>query len=245
MNIRINYGIKTGCNEAFIINESKRQELLANCKDADERARTDKLIRPILRGRDIRRNGYDWGGVYCILAYYGFHDVAKQYPAIYAHLQQYETALKNRGQVRYTSSGKPKLNAEYPGQHHWLELDNNPRKEYMDDFTKQRFIWTAVNSEYRFAALSDEIFYNNSIFHGVSDLATGIASYMNTKAMRYYLQLATSEGYQYGGKEMIGNIPIYSKLKNKHYTDEDIYSLLGFTEDEINAISSFDNSNES
>lgn len=43
--IQINYGIKTGFNDAFIISTEKRNEILANCKNADERQRTDELIR--------------------------------------------------------------------------------------------------------------------------------------------------------------------------------------------------------
>lgn len=46
--IQINYGIKTGYNEAFIISTEKRNEILANCKDADERKRMAELIRPYL-----------------------------------------------------------------------------------------------------------------------------------------------------------------------------------------------------
>ena len=48
-----NYGIKTGFNQAFIIDEQKRTEILPNCTNAAERKRTDELLRPILRGRDI------------------------------------------------------------------------------------------------------------------------------------------------------------------------------------------------
>ena len=44
--IQINYGIKTGFNDAFIISTEKRNEILANCKDEDERQRTADLIRP-------------------------------------------------------------------------------------------------------------------------------------------------------------------------------------------------------
>ena len=54
--IQINYGIKTGFNDAFIISTEKRNEILANCQTEDERTRTAELIRPILRGRDIQRN---------------------------------------------------------------------------------------------------------------------------------------------------------------------------------------------
>ena len=44
--IQINYGIKTGYNEAFIISTEKREEILANCQSEDECERTAELIRP-------------------------------------------------------------------------------------------------------------------------------------------------------------------------------------------------------
>ena len=53
--IQINYGIKTGYNDAFIIDTEKREAILANCQTEEERKRTAELIRPILRGRDIKR----------------------------------------------------------------------------------------------------------------------------------------------------------------------------------------------
>ena len=49
--IQINYGIKTGFNDAFIISTEKRNEILSNCRSDEERSRTEELIRPILRGR--------------------------------------------------------------------------------------------------------------------------------------------------------------------------------------------------
>ena len=49
--IQINYGIKTGFNDAFIIDSAKRNEILNACQCEDERQRTAELIRPILRGR--------------------------------------------------------------------------------------------------------------------------------------------------------------------------------------------------
>ncbi|GAA8366268.1 class I SAM-dependent DNA methyltransferase [Helicobacter pylori] len=60
--IQINYGIKTGANEAFIIPTEKRDAILKNCDDAQkdekgmsERERTIELIKPILRGKDINK----------------------------------------------------------------------------------------------------------------------------------------------------------------------------------------------
>ena len=64
--IQINYGIKTGYNDAFIISTEKRDEILSNCQTEEERARTAELIRPILRGRDIKRYGYNWANLWLI-----------------------------------------------------------------------------------------------------------------------------------------------------------------------------------
>jgi len=65
--VKIYYGIKTGLNEAFIIDSDKRQEILDNCKDEDERRRTESIIKPILRGRDIKRYYYEWAGLWVIV----------------------------------------------------------------------------------------------------------------------------------------------------------------------------------
>lgn len=64
--IQINYGIKTGFNDAFIISTEKRNEILTNCQSEEERERTAELIRPILRGRDIKRYGYNWADLWLV-----------------------------------------------------------------------------------------------------------------------------------------------------------------------------------
>ena len=103
--INIYRGILTGFNDAFIISEEKKKEILANCLDEDERKRTDELIRPILRGRDIRRYGYDWAGLYLINTHNGVKERGKvkipriqikDYPAIKKHLDEYWEQIKDR-----------------------------------------------------------------------------------------------------------------------------------------------------
>ena len=99
--IQINYGIKTGFNDAFIVTTEKRDEILANCQTEEERIRTDELIRPILRGRDIKRYGYDWADLWIINTHNGIKgklprvDV-NEYPAIKAHLDQYWDKISTR-----------------------------------------------------------------------------------------------------------------------------------------------------
>ena len=99
--IQINYGIKTGFNDAFIISTEKRNEILANCKTEDERQRTAELIRPILRGRDIKRYGYVDNGLYLINTHNGVKGKFPRieiddYPAVKAHLDQYWDRIATR-----------------------------------------------------------------------------------------------------------------------------------------------------
>ena len=84
--IQINYGIKTGYNEAFIIDTAKREEILSNCETEKERQRTAELIRPILRGRDIKRYGYEWANLYLIATFPARHYDIEKYPAVKKYL---------------------------------------------------------------------------------------------------------------------------------------------------------------
>ena len=95
--IQINYGIKTGFNDAFIITSEKRNEILSNCATEDERKKTDELIRPILRGRDIKRYGYEWAELYLIATFPARHYDINQYPAVKQYLLSfaYEYLLQN------------------------------------------------------------------------------------------------------------------------------------------------------
>lgn len=99
--INIYRGVLTGCNKAFIISTEKRNEILSNCKDDDERARTAELIRPILRGRDIKRYSYNWAGLWLINTHNGVKGKMPRidinyYPAVKQHLDQYWNAISTR-----------------------------------------------------------------------------------------------------------------------------------------------------
>ncbi|GAA9540555.1 class I SAM-dependent DNA methyltransferase [Helicobacter pylori] len=103
--IQINYGIKTGANEAFIITTEKREEILNACKTQEERKRTEALIKPILRGKDIKRYSYEWAGEWVINTHNGYTsnlkfkippiDIAK-YPATKAHLDAHWDTIATR-----------------------------------------------------------------------------------------------------------------------------------------------------
>jgi len=151
--IQINYGIKTGCNEAFIIDEAKRAEILSNCQSGDERERTEAIIRPILRGRDIRRYGYDWAGLYIVYIPWHFplhldptitgaSEKAEEafktsYPSVYNHLEGYKDILKKRNQ---TETG---IRYEWYALQRW-------GANYWEEFEKPKIVWKRIGSILRF-----------------------------------------------------------------------------------------------
>ena len=144
--ISINYGIKTGCNEAFIISTARRDEILAArrdeilaaCRDEDERRRTAELIRPILRGRDIKRYGYEWAELWVIAARLE-SDIPNKYPAICEHLKQY----KGKGKLGDNSTTKV-------FQRPWWAWMQEP-VNYWEDFDKPKIVWGEISDRSKFA----------------------------------------------------------------------------------------------
>ena len=245
-NVSISYGIKTGCNEAFVIDKRKRQEILDSCSGLEERERTDAIIRPILRGRDIKKGSYEWASLYCILAYYGFHNDIKAYPAVFDHLKQFEVPLKKRGQVRYTSSGKPKIGVKYPGQHHWLELDNNPRKEYMDDFDRQKILYSEIVRFPQFF-LDDEKFVPEATSFMLSgEHLEYLVDYLNSPIVAWIFKTFYAggglgeSGFRYKKKFLV-NLPIPRSF-DVDITESSIAESYHLTDVEISFISSSLNS---
>ena len=130
--ISINYGIKTGCNEAFIINKAKRDELIAKDKKSVE------IIRPILRGRDIARYQANFSDLYLINTHNGIPSKnippikVEKYPAIKKHLDRYLEKIKNREDQGITPY-------------------NLRSCAYMDDFSKRKIIWGEISDKPKFA----------------------------------------------------------------------------------------------
>jgi len=97
--VNINYGVKTGLNEAFIIDSKTRDKILSTCI-GDEREQTQKLIRPILRGRDIKRYDYEWAGLWLINIHNGYGTEPRinidNFPKLKLYLEKFEPKLSNR-----------------------------------------------------------------------------------------------------------------------------------------------------
>ena len=188
-NINIYRGILTGFNEAFIIDTNKKNQLI------EEDSKSAEIIRPILRGRDITRYGYIFANLWVICARYGSYEyISTKYPAIYRHLSLYKNELENRGQCRYTSSGKINTSKPYPGQHHWIELDNNPSKEYLDDFSKQKIVWKRIGSKIRFCYDSNGLLCLDSTCFATGNHIKYLAAVLNTYVGNYLFKDSPKTG---------------------------------------------------
>ncbi|MGN8444297.1 DUF7149 domain-containing protein [Helicobacter pylori] len=145
--IQIYRGILTGCNEAFIIPTEKRDEILKNCDDAQkdekgmsERERTIELIKPILRGKDIKRYSYEWADLWVINTHNGYTSAFKskippidieKYPTIKAHLDSHYDAIVTR-----SDQGDTPYNLR--------------NCAYLEDFEKEKIVYGEIVQEPRF-----------------------------------------------------------------------------------------------
>ena len=137
--VNIYRGVLTGLNEAFIIDETTRDRLIK------EDPKSEEIIKPILRGRDIKRYGYEESGLYLITTHNGYKGVPSiqidGYPAIKNHLNQYEPKLSKRG-----DKGKTKYNLRDCA--------------YMGEFEKEKVVWGNISYESRFSYSPNELMIN-------------------------------------------------------------------------------------
>ena len=146
--IQINYGIKTGCNEAFIISTEKRKEILDNCQTEDERKRTAELIRPILRGRDIKRYGYEWAELWLIATFPSRHYNIDEYPAVKQYLLSFGIErLEQTGKTHIVNGEKVKSRKKTHNK--WFETQDSI--SYWEDFFKPKIIYPNMTKYMPFA----------------------------------------------------------------------------------------------
>lgn len=114
----------TGCNEAFIISTEKRDEILANYQTEDERRRTAELIRPILRGRDIKRYGYEWAELWLIATFPSCHYNIDEYPAVKQYLLSFGIERLEQTGKTHIVNGK-KVKARKKTNNKWFETHDS------------------------------------------------------------------------------------------------------------------------
>ncbi len=143
--LSINYGIKTGFNDAFYLTQEERDDLVAREPKAKE------ILVPLLRGRYVERYGHKWDGTWMINSHNGVKelgippvDLPEQYPQTFAHLKHFEYALRKR---------------QDKGDQ-WYNLRNCA---YVEDFKKPKIIYQDIAITMPFYLDSaDNFFFNNT-----------------------------------------------------------------------------------
>ena len=245
--IKIYRGILTGCNDAFIVSGEKKDELIS--KDP----KSAEIIRPILRGRDIKRYGYEFADLWVINTHNGIKETKKpridvdNYPAIKLHLKQYYSKLAKR-----TDKGDTPYNLR--------------NCAYMDDFDKQKIIFQEMvqtpsfmldtdehflcldtgriivgkNIKYLLALMnSDLFFFAIKYFYGGGSLGgTGVR--MKHTFFEKFNAIIPDENTLSKIEEIVDDIITHKDVgdKNNNLLNNIINSMYGLSENEINYISS-------
>ena len=208
--IQINYGIKTGFNDAFIISTEKRNEILANCQTADERQRTEELIRPILRGRDIKRYGYDWANLYLIATFPARNYDIDEYPAVKQYLLSFaEESLREAGydwvaddyladfcKQKLAQTGKL---VEIKGKR--IIIGNTPEKarkktnnrwfetqdsfSYWEDFYKPKIMYPNMTKYIPFYYDEKGFYQNDKSFMIIGDCIAYLTAFLNSSIFKF------------------------------------------------------------
>ena len=178
--VEIYRGVLTGYNDAFIISSETRKEILDNCKSLDERQRTEEIIRPILRGRDIRRYSYQWSNLWIINTHNGIKGELERvhiedYPAIKQHIDRHWDKV-----VKRADQGDTPYNLR--------------NCAYLDEFSKPKIIWKRVGSIIRFSYDTTGILGLDSTCFATGESIQYICCVLNSPMGHYLLNGAPRTG---------------------------------------------------
>ena len=180
--IQINYGIKTGYNDAFIIDTAKRDEILANCQSENERERTAELIRPILRGRDIKRYGYNWAGLYLIATFPSRHYDIEQYPAVKEYLLSFGIERLEQTGKEHNVNGE-KIKARKKTSNKWFETQDSI--SYWEDFSKPKIIYPNMTKYMPFVYDEANFLTNQKCFIITGQNMAYLNAFLNSSLFKY------------------------------------------------------------
>ena len=236
--INIYRGILTGCNEAFIIDKVKKEEILANCQTDEERQKTAEIIRPILRGRDIKHYGYEFADLYLINTHNGVKEKGikriniEDYPAVKAHLDLFYPQLEKRADQGDTPY-------------------NLRNCAYIEDFYKQKIAWNRIASEKQFSLIDADIFIQDSMHFFTGKHLNFLTAVLNSRLYKILMHMIVGQaaGGNAGNSDNVKQLKvvvpnqfledkIIQLLKEKKYKEIDklIYELYNLTDEEISFI---------
>lgn len=208
-NISINYGIKTGLNDAFIVDGQKKDELIATDPKSAE------IIRPILRGRDIKRYSYEHADLWLISTFPSRHYDIENYPAVKEHLLSFGIQRLEQTGAKHIVDGI-EVKARKKTSNKWFETQDSI--SYWDDFSKQKIVWGNLCLNAQFAYVEDDYFIN-----APSPMIVPGSKYLlavlNSKVADWYIRQlgVTRNGGYFEYKPMfVEKLPIPPETRESH-----------------------------
>ncbi|RUM61025.1 MAG: hypothetical protein DSY66_03040 [Persephonella sp.] len=209
--VNIYYGIKTGFNEAFIIDEKTRQKILNNCKTEEERKRTKAIIKPVLRGRDIKRYYYKWAGLYLIATFPSLNLNIDDYPALKEYLKTFGRKLEQTGQTYIDPKTGKKVKTRKKTSNKWFETQDNIA--YWKEFEKEKIVWQEIVREPSFAFDIKGFYPEATTFIMTGENLKYILALLNSYPVAFFFKQFYAggglgeEGYRYK-KAFLEKLPI-------------------------------------
>lgn len=239
--IKINRGILTGLNEAFIISKEKKEELIA------EHAKSAEIIRPILRGRDIKRNEVDFQDLYIINTHNGYTSEngeiippidIKDYPVIKNWL---DNGSWNTKPVKGTNTERLIKRTDQGTTPYNLR-----NLAYMNDLNKPKILYSEiVRSPQFYIDLDGKYIPEASSFLMIGDHVKMLIKYLNSATVSWFFKCfyaggGLGEGFRYK-KTFIEKLPIPNQPIHEEEDiaiENKIFEAYQLTDEEINYIKS-------
>ena len=171
--INIYRGIVTGCNEAFIIDDAKREQLITQDPNSAE------IIKPVLRGRNIKRFYAIPSGLYILATGYDL-DIPNMYPAIFGHLEDIGEQIDS-GRIRV--KGKGLYERDDQGENWW----NLRACTYYSEFEKEKIVWKRIGSILRFAYIQHTVYCLDSTCIATGKNIKLLTAVLNSPISHYQL----------------------------------------------------------
>jgi len=197
--ISIYRGILTGYNEAFIVTQAVRDQLV------DEDASSAELLKPILRGRDIRRYHAQWAELWIISTIPAMQVDIEDYPAIKRHLLSY-------GRDRLEQSGRSLgygLRSRKRTRHEWYELQDTCA--YHAQFDREKLFWMHMSPEARFSYVALPMYCNAKGYMVTGNDLKYLSAILNSCLSTYYIRkvaVTTGMGLIQWNKFVVEQIPV-------------------------------------
>ena len=200
--VKINRGILTGFNEAFIIGQAKRDELVA----ADPKC--GEIIKPILRGRDIKRYRHEWAGLWVIGTFPALDIDIEDYPAVKNYLESFGKKLHQTGENFTNEEGKTEKSRKKTGNK-WFETQD--QISYYQDFEKEKVVYPNMTKFLPFIFDKSGYYANQKCFILTGKKMRFLTGYLNSKFSQKWIKENCPE-LQGGTRELskiyFENIPI-------------------------------------